>query len=89
MCCFCDIRGPLRSGPPNLHEHVAQHAGAALHVFLEVPVEELKDQVELALALDAVLQLNDVVVTELTEEGDLAEGGGGDTLVLHLETDAL
>lgn len=66
-----------------------EHAVDAFHVLLEVLVEELKDEVQLAVGLDAVLELDDVVVLELAEEADLPKGRGGDALILDLEADAL
>lgn len=60
----------------------------SLHVFLQVAVEELKDKVEfVAIGVDNVQQLHDVGVLHLLEEGDLADGGAGDTLILGFETD--
>ena len=53
------------------------------------PVHKLEDEVELAVGLHAVLELDDVVVLELAEEADFAEGRGGDALVLDLEADPL
>ena len=72
-----------------LDEVRGEHAVDGFHVLLQVLVEELEDEVELAVGLDAVLELDDVVVLELAEEADLPQGRGGDALVLDLETDAL
>lgn len=38
-----------------LDQHGVQHALSGLHVLLEVAVDKLEDQVQLPLALDAVL----------------------------------
>lgn len=64
--------------------------GESLHVLLQVEVEELEDEVELvAVGVDNVEEAHDVGVAHLLEEGDFADGGGGDALVLGLEADLL
>lgn len=61
-----------------------------LHVFLEIKVEELEDEVELvAVGVDNVEETDNVWVVHLLEEGNLADGGGWDTLIFGLETDLL
>lgn len=61
-----------------------------LHVFLQVEVEVLEDKVELvAIGVDNVQQLDNVGVLHFFEEGDLADGGTGDTLIFGLETNLL
>ena len=90
-----DAAGVAEGQPADALEEVGldqvrgEHAVDGFHVLLEVLVEELEDEVELAVGLDAVLELDDVVVLELPEEADLPQGRGGDALVLDLETDAL
>lgn len=60
------------------------------HVFLQIQVEELEHEVELvAIGVDNVEELNDVGVTHLLQQGDLADGGGGNAFILGLETDLL
>ena len=74
-----------------------RHGGAArtvllrLHVLLEVKLAVLEAEVELVVAghVGDVLELDDVRVGELLEEGDLAQRGAGDALVLALELDLL
>jgi len=64
--------------------------GEGLHVLLEVEVEELEDEVELvAVGVDDIEEADDVWVLELLEEGDLANGGGGDAFIFGLETNLL
>ena len=59
-----------------------------LHVFLEVQVEELEDEVEfLAVGVDDVEELDDIGVRHFFEEGDFADGGGGDAFVFGFEAD--
>jgi hypothetical protein len=65
-----------------------------VHEFLEVGVEELEDEVEHGLAVLVGLldgeELDDVEgVGEEVEEGDLAERGGRDALLVHLEAGLL
>lgn len=38
-----------------LNQHGIQHALGSLHIFLEIAVDKLEDQVQLSLALDTVL----------------------------------
>ena len=64
--------------------------GKGFHVFLQVEVEVLEDKVELvAVGVDDVEEADDVGVFHLFEEGDLADGGGGDAFIFGLETDLL
>ena len=64
--------------------------GQGLHVFLEIQVEELHDEVELvAVGVDDVEEAHDVGVAHLLQQGDLADGGRRDALVLGLESDLL
>jgi hypothetical protein len=65
-----------------------------VHELLEVGVEELEDEVEDGLAVLVGLldgeELDEVEgVGEEVEEGDLAEGGGRDALLVHLEAGLL
>lgn len=62
--------------------------GQALHVLFEVEVEVLEDEVELVtVCVHDVEQAHDVDVLHLLEEGDLADGGAGHTLVFRFESD--
>lgn len=61
-----------------------------LHVFLEVEVEELEDEVELVtVGVYDVKQADYVGVTHLLEQRDLPDGCGGDALIFGLESDLL
>lgn len=58
------------------------------HVFLEIEVEEFKDEVEfVAVGVDNVEEAHDVHVVHFFEEGDFADGGRGDAFVFGFETD--
>ena len=64
--------------------------GEGFHVFLQVEVEELHDEVQLvAVGVHDVEQADDVGVVHLLQEGDLADGGGGDTFIFGFEADFL
>lgn len=64
--------------------------GERLHVFLQVKIQEFKDQVQLvAVGVDDVVQLNDVGVAHFFKERDFTNGGTGDTLIFGFETDLL
>lgn len=64
--------------------------GQRLHVLLQIAVEELEDEVQLvAVGVDDVEELDDVGVTHLLEEADLADGGGRDAFVFGFEADLL
>ncbi len=61
-----------------------------LHVFLQVEVEELEDEVELvAVGVDDVEEAHDVRVAHLFQEGDFADRGAGDAFVFGFEPDLL
>ena len=72
-----------------LNEHRIEESVVRFERLLQVAVEEFEDQVQLPVLLDAVLQVDDVRVRELPQQGYLAQRRGGDALVLHLEADAL
>jgi len=55
-----------------LYSSGADQSRTSLHVFLEVTVEEFEYEVEFAIGLDAVLELDDVGVGEFAEEGYFA-----------------
>jgi hypothetical protein len=59
-----------------------------VHVLLQVEVHEFEDEHEFRLGVDNVVEANDVGMLELLHEGDLADGGGGRTL-LGVEVDLL
>jgi hypothetical protein len=62
----------------------------SLHVFLQIAVKILKDQVELVtVGVDNVEQLNDVGILHLLEQGDLADGSARNAFIFSLETDLL
>lgn len=61
-----------------------------LHVFLEIEIEEFEDEVQfVAVGVDDVEQAYDVGVIHFLEQGDFADGGGGDAFVFGFETDFL
>lgn len=73
-------------------DNVGSHAVAVayfVHVAFQVEVEEFKDEVKLGVGVDDVEEAHDVLVLHFFEEGNLADRGGGDALVLLLETDLL
>ena len=84
---------PLERGRTPIRQLLAPAAvahGQSLHVLLQVEIQELKDQVELvAVGVDDVEQPHDVGILHLLQQGDLADGGAGDALVLGLEADLL
>ena len=64
--------------------------GQSLHVLLQIEVKELTNQVELmAVGVDNVVEGDDVRVSHLLQQGDLADGSAGDALILGLKTDLL
>jgi hypothetical protein len=64
--------------------------GEGFHVFLQVEVEELHDEVQLvAVGVHDVEEADDVGVVHLFEEGDLADGGGGDAFIFGFEANFL
>ena len=69
------------------HAHAIRPAG--IHVFFEVFVEPLENEVEAVLGVLYVHQVDDVGVRELLQKGDLTERRGRDAFVLDLETDLL
>ena len=50
-----------------------------VHMFLQVHVQVLEDHVELVLGVHHVQQLDHGRVLQLLQEGDLTDGGAGDT----------
>jgi hypothetical protein len=71
-----------------LDEHFIEQTVVILESLLEIPVEEFKHEIKLAIFLDAVFQIDNVFVGQLSQEGDFAEGRGGDALVFDFEADA-
>lgn len=64
--------------------------GERLHVLLQVAVEELEDEVQLVtVGMDNVEQAHNVGIAHLLEEGNLADGGRGNALILGFKTDLL
>lgn len=61
----------------------------SLLILFQVTVDVLEDQVKFALSGYNLLHADDVGVTQLLEEGDLPNCGGGDTLILMVEADLL
>lgn len=65
--------------------------GKSLHVLLQIKVEELEDKVQLmalvAVGVDNVEETHNVGVAHLLEQGDFADGGGGNTLIFGFEAD--
>lgn len=61
-----------------------------LHVFLQIEVKELEDEVQLvAVGVNNIQQADNVGVVHLLEQGDLADGSRGHTLIFGFETDLL
>ena len=61
-----------------------------LHIFLQIHVEELENEVKLvAVGVHDVKEAHDVDVVHFLKERDLADCGGGDPLVFGFETDLL
>lgn len=57
----------------------------SLHVFLQVKVEELEDEVELvAVGVHDVQQSDNVGVIHLLQQGDLPDSSAGNTFILGL-----
>ena len=80
------IHDPLRKRlPPPALAHRQR-----LHVLLQVQVQVLEHEVQLmTVGVHNVEQTDDVRVDHLLEEGNLADGGGGDAFVFGFETDLL
>jgi hypothetical protein len=79
-------RGALREGLAT----AAIADRQCLHIFLEVEVEELEDEVELVgVGVEDVEEADDVGVFHFLEEGDLANGRTWNALVFRLEADLL
>ena len=68
---------------------VGTQARVRVHVFLEVQVQKLKDEVELGICVDDVLEPDDVGVLELFQQRNLPDGRGGDPFLFLLEPDLL
>ena len=64
--------------------------GQSFHVLLEIQVEVLEDQVQLvAVGMDNVQQANNIRIVHFLEQGNLANGRGGDSFILGLQTNFL
>ena len=64
--------------------------GEGLHVFLQVQVQKLAHEIQLVpVGVDDVEKAHDVGVVHFLEEGDFANGGGGDAFVFGFEADLL
>jgi hypothetical protein len=61
----------------------------AVDDLFEVGVEVLEDERQLVIRVDDFEEGDDVWVAELLQEGDFADGGGGNTLITGLETNPL
>lgn len=62
----------------------------SLHVFLQIHVQVLEDEVELvAVGVDNVEEAHDVGVVHFLEKRDLTDGSGRDTFIFGFETDLL
>jgi hypothetical protein len=61
-----------------------------LHVFLEIKVQEFKHEVQLVtIGVHDIEETNNVLIIHLFEQGDLANGGRGDTFIFGFEADFL
>ncbi|PTD07555.1 hypothetical protein FCULG_00005563 [Fusarium culmorum] len=61
--------------------------GQGVHVLFEIQVEKFHDEVELvSVCMDNIQEADDICMVELSQDGNLADGGAGDTLVFGLET---
>jgi hypothetical protein len=72
-----------------LDEHAIEWSLGGVHVFLEVLVQELEDQVQLAVGLDAVQEVHHVVVLQGFQQRDLTECGTWDALVFEFQANSL
>ena len=64
--------------------------GEGFHVLLQVQIQELEDQIEfVAVGVHDVEEADDVGIAHLFEEGDLADGGGGDAFIFGFQADLL
>ena len=72
-----------------LHQQRAQHSIHVLHVFFQVPIQKLENQVQLAIRLDTILKLNNIVVAKLPQKGNLPQGSGRNSLILNFQANAL
>ena len=80
------IHGPLRQrlAPPALTHR------QRFHVFLEVEVEVLEDEIQfMPIRVHDVEQFDDGGVAHLFQQGDLADGGRGHAFVFGFEADFL
>lgn len=61
-----------------------------LHVLLEIQIQILKHQIQLMpISMHNVQQAHDIRVVHLLEQGNLADGGGGNALVFGFQADLL
>jgi hypothetical protein len=66
------------------HESTAQ-----CHVLSEVRVEQFKHKVQPSITLNAVLERDNVFMTQFPQETNLTKSRRGDTLALRIEPNAL
>jgi hypothetical protein len=62
---------------------------AGFHVLFQILVKEFKDEVKLAILLDAIFQLDDVLMFEFPQQTNLTKSSRRNTFVFHLQTNAL
>jgi len=82
---------------PSIHDALRQRLTPptltdwqGLHVLFQVEIQILKHQVQfVAIGVYDIQQAHDVGVTHLLEQGDFADGGGGNAFVFGFETDLL
>ena len=61
---------------------VQRVAPETVHIFFQVLVKVLKNEVQLAVLVHHVVQLHDVVVREFFQEADFADSGGRHAFIL-------
>ena len=59
----------------------------AVHILLEIVVEELEDKDELAICMDDFTKRNDVRMCQLFEDGDFTDGGGRNSFFFAFKAD--
>ena len=74
-------------GQLRIHLFVFRDVG--VHILLQVHREKLKDEIQLRLLHQNILQSHNVGVLELLQEGDLSDGGAWHALVLRLQSNLL
>jgi hypothetical protein len=94
------VKNSVRVAKSNSTEHLVQerlnlHGGKAagclvlVHVLLEIVFEKLEHEMQFLLAVDHVLQPDDVLMLKLLQQGNLADGSRWNAFVFRVKTDFL